>query len=77
MNNEQDKAEPLRSSGWLGCCGKCAFRDREGYCQSEKLSEDYGDCIWDRSDMLVYSYTESGRFWVGPKFACIHFKPNK
>lgn len=76
MNNTPDNSELLRNRAISGCCGKCSFRDSDGYCRSEKLSEDYGSCIGDRSDMLVYPYMEGGRFWVGPKFGCVHFRPN-
>lgn len=42
-----------------------------GYCHnSAKLTEDHGQ--GHGADMLVYAYDESGRFWTGPEFGCVH-----
>jgi hypothetical protein len=54
-------------------CQTCKHRDAGGYCNSDKLQEDWGNCTEDqKSDMLLYSFMESGRFWTGPNFGCIH-----
>lgn len=54
-------------------CSTCKHRDAGGYCNSDKLQEDWGHCTEDqKSDMLLYSFMESGRFWTGPNFGCIH-----
>jgi hypothetical protein len=41
-----------------------------GYCGSSKLKEPIGGY---ELDSLVYSYDESGGFWTGPDFGCIHY----
>lgn len=28
-------------------------------------------------DTMVYSYNESGRFWTGPEFGCVHYEPKE
>jgi hypothetical protein len=53
-------------------CKNCKFRDVSGYCINEKLSEDYGQTDDEKQDMLLYDYSESGGFWVGPEFGCVH-----
>ena len=53
-------------------CGTCLFRNAEGYCTSEKLSENTGQGKLEASDMLIYSYFEGGGFKVGPNFGCVH-----
>jgi len=55
-------------------CGECLYRDTFGYCQSQKIREDWGFSLQEKDDMLVYDYTESGAFWVGVNFGCIHHK---
>ena len=40
-------------------------------CGSMKLSEYDGD---HEPDGLYYSYRESGSFYTGPKFGCVHHK---
>lgn len=57
-------------------CGTCTNRDSDGYCQSDRLSEDYGQYRRTpeaKADALVYSYHEGGGFWVGPNFGCVHW----
>ena len=39
-----------------------------GYCLSDKLNEEYGHA----EDTLVYSDSEGGQFWTGPKFGCVN-----
>lgn len=65
-------------------CIDCAFRRQDKaelvmfYCTSPKLVElsiynreaDYDP----KGDKLVYSYDESGTFYVEDNFGCIHFK---
>ena len=53
-------------------CETCKFRDGYGICSSKKLTEYMGRTDDPQVDMLVYSYNESGSFWVGPKFGCVH-----
>ena len=52
-------------------CKDCKF-NKSGRCENEKIDEDYGQD--DRSDMLIYDYSEGGGFSVGDMFGCIHFK---
>lgn len=41
-----------------------------GHCHNDaKLTEDYGQ--GHGADMLVYPYSEGGRFWTGPDFGCV------
>ncbi len=54
----------------IGRCRSCKWRTSAGHCESDKLREDYGG---KHDDELIYSYVESGRFWVGPNFGCVHF----
>ena len=58
----------------MGTCKSCKLRDsKSGYCQSDKLAEaNCQNADTDKSDMLIYSYTESGGFWVGENFGCVH-----
>jgi len=42
-----------------------------GECTHEKLCEDWGSNSY-KVDALVYSYSEGGDFWTGPKFGCVH-----
>lgn len=39
-----------------------------GFCQSPHISEEYGYS----PISLVYSYSEGGQFWTGPKFGCVN-----
>ena len=46
-----------------------------GFCANEdKLVEGYPDeeCP---QDALIYTYQESGSFWTGPNFGCVHHEP--
>lgn len=57
-------------------CETCKHRDTGGECRHPKLYEegeylDNEECI---DDHLIYSYSEGGTFWVGPKFGCVHHK---
>ncbi len=45
-------------------------KEAGGYCQSEKITEDYTGKH--EADMLVYPYTENGSYWTGPEFGCVH-----
>lgn len=56
----------------MGLCKTCQYRNSDGYCTSEKLSEDYSQSDDKRADMLIYDYSEGGGFWVGERFGCIH-----
>ena len=53
-------------------CKTCKHRDEKGYCGNEKISEDYGQSNKDKTDMLIYDYSEGGGFWVGQEFGCVH-----
>ena len=55
-------------------CITCLFRDKRGYCKSEKLDESFGQSEKEKKDMLIYSYSEGGGFWVGEYFGCVHHK---
>lgn len=53
-------------------CGTCKYRNDKGYCTNLKLNESgYHDYPEDL-DILMYSYTEGGGFYVGPMFGCVH-----
>ena len=58
----------------MNYCGECRHRDAEGYCTSDKLEEEWNRKRDDDCEYLIYSYPEDGRFWVGPKFGCVHFE---
>jgi hypothetical protein len=57
-------------------CETCAWWKGDLYkdgreCTNTKIREDrYGDSY--DPDALVYSYYESGSFWTGPQFGCVH-----
>ena len=63
----------------MNTCSTCAhwtesypYPDNTGNlkeCASDKLKEDCGN---NNEDELVYSYTEGGCFFTGPKFGCVH-----
>lgn len=55
-------------------CGTCKHRI-SGFCESEKLGEDWGQSDFDRSDMLLYSHSDGGWFLVGERFGCVHHEP--
>lgn len=42
-------------------------------CENEKIQEAWNEDNQDE-DALMYSYTEGGAFYPGPKFGCIHWK---
>jgi hypothetical protein len=42
-----------------------------GICHSPKITEDYGSQYM--PDMLVYTYSEGGKFWTGSDFGCINY----
>jgi len=59
-------------------CKNCSWRDATGHCNNtDKIFEsDYYSLEKDKSkdDYLEYSFDESGGFYVGENFGCIHFK---
>lgn len=57
----------------IGFCVSCKFRDSDGICTNGKLDESHNYSGEQKKDMLIYSYTEGGTFWVGERFGCIHF----
>ena len=59
-----------------GVCGTCKHRDATGYCLNDKLDEDFGQSDVKKADMLIYEYSEGGRFWVGERFGCVHHTTN-
>jgi len=65
----------------MNYCETCAFWKLEKYptinarnvCSCQKLCE----CSEEEAfadDALTYSYDESGSFYPGPKFGCVHHK---
>lgn len=42
--------------------------NKGGWCEHPRFQEDYGY----EDDALVYSYQESGSFWTGRLFGCVH-----
>lgn len=56
-------------------CKDCRFNDQH-WCDCPKIREcHYGEYPKPEScDEMIYSYYESGSFWVGDLFGCIHFK---
>jgi hypothetical protein len=58
-----------------GRCGLCKWRGNDGYCKNtDKIDEDYGQGVGDDDDRLIYDYAESGGFYVGVNFGCVHFE---
>ena len=63
----------------MNTCDTCEHWEKSwsaGYCNSDKVrdkrrTEDIEDSA---PDELVYSYSEGGSFWTGPKFGCVHHK---
>jgi hypothetical protein len=53
-------------------CATCSFRNASGYCTSGKLADNWGQQDSDKADMALYDFNESGGFWVGEKFGCVH-----
>jgi len=66
--------KPLSDMITIGRCKHCRWRDADGYCTNDdKLHEkDYRERT-DERDHLVYCYWESGGFWVGPDYGCVHW----
>jgi hypothetical protein len=44
-----------------------------GLCKSPFMKEEYDHT----ENSLVYSYSEGGSFWVGPKFGCVNHEPKE
>jgi hypothetical protein len=58
----------------MNFCETCEYRNAEGICGSNKIMEDLAanyEAI-ESQDMMIYPYQEGGKFWVGPKFGCVH-----
>ena len=55
----------------MNYCENCIWRINEK-CTNSKIQEDYSFLDEEKEDMMLYSYTEGGYFWVGPKFGCVH-----
>lgn len=53
-------------------CVTCAHRDAEGFCTNDKLWDYQGQSVEEARDMLLYEFSEGGRFKVGEAFGCIH-----
>lgn len=65
----------------MDTCKTCKFWETErtparsgmpkgaGQCCCEKIRDTNDDMV---ADELVYQYYESGRFWSGPDFGCVH-----
>lgn len=60
----------------MNTCKTCKHRDKDGDCTSNKLADDWGQNDEEKSDMLIYSYSEGGSFWVGENFGCVHHTLN-
>lgn len=59
----------------IGRCKDCAWRDKGGCCTNDdKIREQDYDKRSSSDDHLIYCYHESGSFWVGPEFGCVHWK---
>lgn len=60
-------------------CETCKHRNTGGECRHPKLHEE-GEYPNNENmidgDHLIYSYSEGGTFWVGPKFGCVHHIPS-
>lgn len=61
----------------MNTCKTCQHRSKRGYCCSDKIAENLGFGGDEKSDMLIYSYVEDGRFWVGENFGCVHHAISK
>jgi hypothetical protein len=59
----------------IGRCWTCQYRNHKGYCTNPKLAEDEGQT--ETADMLIYSFSEGGGFFVGPNFGCVHYVANQ
>jgi hypothetical protein len=69
----------------MNTCQTCQYRDENGYCDNEMISESHGIPPKDsphyakfeseNNSALRYGYYEEGAFWVGPNFGCIHHTP--
>ncbi len=55
-------------------CETCKYRV-DGRCFNDHIAEELGQLNEVRQDMLIYGYAESGSFYVGPKFGCVHHTP--
>jgi len=61
--------EPIPDSWYINPSSERAARiGKGGWCTSKKIQED----LHYEEDSLQYSYSEGGRFWVGPKFGCVN-----
>lgn len=66
-------------------CKDCKFRSEPGkhdfhpYCSNDKLTESDNSVPGFHSggNRLLYSYSESGTFWVENYFGCVHFEEKK
>ena len=57
----------------MNLCRTCKWRSTSGYCQNDdKIRENCLDEEMEDDDRLLYDYCESGGFWVGPNFGCVH-----
>ena len=56
----------------MDTCKTCKFRSADGLCESDKLAEDYYQSDKEKNDMLIYSYSEGGTFFVWENFGCVH-----
>ena len=64
MSNQSGKKD-------VKTCGTCKHRI-SGFCESEKLGEDWGQSDNDRADMLMHDPHDGGGFLVGERFGCAH-----
>ena len=58
-------------------CKDCKFREKmrdKFHCINKHIVEFYPHDDVDSNKCLIYSYDESGCFYVGEYFGCIHFE---
>ena len=64
---------------WISTGNDLPFRDKSiGKCTNNKISEDDNNDLEyrkaNKQDMLIYEYSEGGRFFTGRYFGCVHHK---
>lgn len=60
----------------IGCCRDCKYRDDQKRCFNEhfRQGEEKRDIDTFCKAALVFEYDESGHFYVGDEFGCIHWE---
>jgi hypothetical protein len=61
----------------IGCCRDCKYRDDKNRCFNEHFQQG-NEYQWDINTFakaaLIFEYDESGHFYVGDEFGCIHWE---